>query len=85
MTDADFRVLRASIKVDWKRLAELLGVTERTLRRWRQGEGPVPAWVPAAAEGLICRVLHQGQVLKEPKENGKIQTTTKPIPRRLLL
>lgn len=63
MTAADFEVLRETLGLNWKTLADNLGVSERELRRYRRGEITVPYKVWLAAQGLICQRLHAGRPL----------------------
>jgi predicted transcriptional regulator len=58
MKEADWLVVRRSLDMNWAEIARQLEIDERTLRRYRKGELPVPYKVQLALEGLICRKLH---------------------------
>jgi DNA-binding Xre family transcriptional regulator len=59
MTEADFEIVRRTLNVNWTKLANELGVSERQLRRYREGKQEVPRVVELACMGLICRETHQ--------------------------
>lgn len=68
MHEGDFAVLK-ELCGSYKRLAQQLGISERHLRRYRRGEWPVPEKVQLAAEGLICRMLHQNRPMHTEAED----------------
>lgn len=54
MTAGEFRAVRALLSVSAAEVADLLGKTERSVRRWEAGDTPVPGKVPAEMMGLVA-------------------------------
>lgn len=62
--------LRRENRLAQSRLAELLGVSSRSLRRWERGERPVPHLVELALPE-VRRRLHHAQKLREYRERKR--------------
>lgn len=56
MSGLELYLLRTTHGIQWEDFAQILGVSERTIRRWQAGISPVPAWVAGQARGLDARI-----------------------------
>jgi DNA-binding XRE family transcriptional regulator len=63
MTSAEFLQLRADVGVSRRALADLLGVSERTVARWEDGDGS-PTGLPL----IVLEVVRTAAALK----NGEV-------------
>lgn len=69
MLEADWLVIRRTLKRNWAQIADDLDISERHLRRYRKGESEVPVMVQLALEGLLCRALHQDKPAKDERRD----------------
>lgn len=54
MDASEFADIRWHLKVNQKRLAEILGVHPTTVNRWERGGQPIARVVELAMRGLLC-------------------------------
>ncbi len=59
MNTGDWVLLAEMLGMKWVSLAAALGISPRQLYRYRDQEVPTPDKVKLAAEGLVCREVHQ--------------------------
>lgn len=67
MNTGDWVMLKETLGLSWDGLADALGLSVRHVYRYRDQKLPTPRKVQLAAEGLICRIVHQ----KLPTNGGR--------------
>lgn len=72
MTPTAFKAARVTLGLSQRQLAERLGCTERTIRKWEKGERGIPG--PAdTAMGLLIKMMPD----EPPQHGAEGKATTK--------
>lgn len=65
MRRRDWLEVQGALRLSWTELAGQLGVSARQIFRYRDEEHATPLKVQLAIEGLMCRLKHGGEPVRE--------------------